>query len=342
MHKTDAVTTEGRGINREEWLTEATDLLRPMFKRAGFTIPEKVYVSVGWPSTGGTRKKNMTIGQAWSPDNSADKTGHIFISPVLGDSIKVLETHVHELGHLAVGLKHGHKGPFVRFCKKIGLEGKPTATSAGDALKEQLSVLIDALGDYPHGALAPGERKVQGTRLLKVLCPDCGYVVRVTRKWLDEGYPVCPTCYVSMTEDEMIEADETLSSTNTTIEYDAHGGRFKVVYHKRMKDKKLRESYWLVTDFEASGEGWEAPRLTRLATRDDVISFIQAVLEGVYSYDEPEIIDDFEDDDEVEGEYLNPDEEEELDNPDEFDPDSDEYPRLTDEEPIELLPGTVD
>ena len=33
-----------------------------------------------------------------------------------------------------------------------------------------------------------------GSRYLKVVCrrPDCGYQVRVTRKWLDLGAPRCP------------------------------------------------------------------------------------------------------------------------------------------------------
>ena len=34
--------------------------------------------------------------------------------------------------------------------------------------------------------------KVQSTRLLKALCPDCGYVIRVTAKWVEVGLPVCP------------------------------------------------------------------------------------------------------------------------------------------------------
>lgn len=34
--------------------------------------------------------------------------------------------------------------------------------------------------------------KKQSTRLIKVECPCCGYVARVTRKWLKEGRPKCP------------------------------------------------------------------------------------------------------------------------------------------------------
>ena len=29
-------------------------------------------------------------------------------------------------------------------------------------------------------------------RLRKVSCPDCGYVVRMTRSWMAQGFPQCP------------------------------------------------------------------------------------------------------------------------------------------------------
>jgi hypothetical protein len=35
---------------REAWLMELTERLSPMFQQAGWSIPEKLRVSVGWPS----------------------------------------------------------------------------------------------------------------------------------------------------------------------------------------------------------------------------------------------------------------------------------------------------
>lgn len=29
------------------------------------------------------------------------------------------------------------------------------------------------------------------TRLIKIECPECGYVARVTRRWLLQGRPIC-------------------------------------------------------------------------------------------------------------------------------------------------------
>jgi hypothetical protein len=48
----------------------------------------------------------------------------------------------------------------------------------------------------PHAALGFGASSAppkQKARLLKAECGDCGYTVRVTRKWVDEaGAPHCP------------------------------------------------------------------------------------------------------------------------------------------------------
>jgi rubrerythrin len=32
----------------------------------------------------------------------------------------------------------------------------------------------------------------QTTRLLKAICPVCGYTVRVTKRWAEIGLPICP------------------------------------------------------------------------------------------------------------------------------------------------------
>lgn len=38
----------------------------------------------------------------------------------------------------------------------------------------------------------PPVPKKQSTRMLKVICPGCGYTVRTTQKWIDIGLPTCP------------------------------------------------------------------------------------------------------------------------------------------------------
>jgi hypothetical protein len=195
---------------REEWLVAGVEALAPIFEQVGETLPT-VKVSVGWP--GGRGRKNSVIGQCWSPAVAKDEVSHIFISPVLDDAERVLDVLAHELVH-AINFAGedagcGHRGAFARIAKAIGLEGPMTATHAGEGLAECLKRIVsEDLGAYPHGAITAGADgadgpKKQGTRMLKVECSEgSGYIVRMTRKWLDEfGAPKCP-CH----DEVMVEA----------------------------------------------------------------------------------------------------------------------------------------
>ena len=114
------------------------------------------------------------------------------ISPVVADATEVLAILIHELCH-AVTLGDGHGKKFTRAARAFHLEGKPTATVAGDAFKQAFADLTARLGEYPHAALNVGDGlKKQSTRMLKACCPDCGYTVRLTAKWVQFGLPICP------------------------------------------------------------------------------------------------------------------------------------------------------
>ena len=76
--------------------------------------------------------------------------------------------------------------------RSLHLEGKPSATFAGEKFKEVYKDLIDGLGEYPHAKLNVGFHKKQATRMLKASCPACGYTVRLTAKWSGLGLPICP------------------------------------------------------------------------------------------------------------------------------------------------------
>jgi len=200
-----------KNTNREHWLQLATMELRNVFEAAGFPLPEKVHLSVGFPSRGALSRSKRVIGQCWSHEVSADDVHHIFISPLLSDPVEVLATLVHELIHATVGTKHKHKGKFITAMKALGLAGKPTATVAGPELQKQLEDVLETIGAYPHAALDPKElakEKKQSTRMLKATCartPEpCSvnkkpYTVRLTRMHIDAfGAPVCPNCKVQM------------------------------------------------------------------------------------------------------------------------------------------------
>lgn len=182
---------------REKWLLEAVALMTPLFEKAGYKVPEKIRVSCGWPSKRGLSKKSPTIGQCWANEAASDKIAQIFISPVLSKPVAeygVLDVLAHEVAHAVVGIKEKHNKVFTKCVRSIGLEGKPTSTFGGEEFMAQAKKWYEKLGAYPHGQLSglKSPEKKQTTRLVKCECKSCGYTARVTRKWLEQGAPVCP------------------------------------------------------------------------------------------------------------------------------------------------------
>lgn len=188
-------------MNREQWLTEAVAKLAPLFEEVGTRVPP-VRVSVGWP--GGRGKKDAVIGQCWRKAAAADEISQLFISPVLDDAVRVLDVLTHELCHATDDCESGHRGHFAKLARRIGLDGKLTATVAGPDLAEKLEAIAEELGEYPHAALSKAaDIKKQTTRMLKAECPNTKYLVRLTRKWVDTyGAPLCPCCSKRMEMEE--------------------------------------------------------------------------------------------------------------------------------------------
>lgn len=179
---------------REEWLVAASMALRPLFDEQGAADFPRFRVSCGWPK--GARGK--AIGQAWHPTSSGDATAELFISPSLEKltNYGVVDTLLHELIHAVVGNEAGHKGPFRKLAKGIGLSGKMTATFAEGELETRLLELVAHLGPYPHAELSKLSVTKQGTRMRKVQCPGCGCILRMTAKWMEEaGIPTCGCGY---------------------------------------------------------------------------------------------------------------------------------------------------
>lgn len=186
-------------MNREAWLQEAVSELTPLIGEwVGWTQAPAVRVSVGFPSAGGLSRKRRKVGQCWSPESSKDKVPHVFISPVLSDGISVLGTLLHELIHAGVGVKYKHGKHFKTVAQAVGLVGKMTATEVGPELAPKLEAMLERLGAYPHAALDPAQNPVkkQTTRMLKASCKqaECGYTIRLAKKWADVGLPWCPAC----------------------------------------------------------------------------------------------------------------------------------------------------
>lgn len=152
--------------DREAWLKAASAKLRPYIRsKTGLYVPD-VNVSTGFPSSNATRTSVVTsiaIGQCWNGSRSADKRCHIFVSPFLGDAIRVLDVLAHELLHAALGTAKGHGPEFAKAAESIGLTGKPTATVAGEAFRTVAIDLIKRwLGAYPHPRLSELDPSIFG------------------------------------------------------------------------------------------------------------------------------------------------------------------------------------
>lgn len=179
-------------------------LARHHFAEHGYTVPEKVRCTCGWPSRQALSNVKRRIGECWSESSSADGTIEIFISPVLSDSVRVLGVLVHEMVHAIVGAEAKHGRPFAECAEKVGLVKPWTATTESEALIETLESWVrDTLGPYPHAPMSHSKTATQSTRMLKMECSDCGCIIRTTQKWLDAYGPEWPCpCGDKLTESQ--------------------------------------------------------------------------------------------------------------------------------------------
>lgn len=186
--------TPNKFKTREEWLAFVTQESRPAFKTAGYPISKEVRFAIGFTSSGARGK---SIGECWDSRASGDKHSEIFIKPTESKPERVAGILWHELVHAVVGVKHGHKAPFKKACNALGFEGKMTAALPSDeTMRTVIKPILLRAGKLPHSSLNTmvTNKKKQPTRLLKAVClhQECGYVVRVTAKWVNEvGAPHC-------------------------------------------------------------------------------------------------------------------------------------------------------
>ena len=139
---------------------------------------------------------------------------------------QLVGTTLHEAGHVLAGYGAGHGPDWKAACERLGLrKAKAAGTSyhwsrLAATLRHQFHdvELID--GAPSHGVGLPrtmtktGHRPCtavigvkggksrgpgSGSRLIKVIC-FCGYTARISRRWLNVGAPICPTCRESMVE----------------------------------------------------------------------------------------------------------------------------------------------
>lgn len=178
---------------REDWLTEAVAHLRDRFTAHGITLPARIRVACGFPST---YTRSGTLAECWADTDSADGTHEVLISPTLADPAHVLAQLVGALAHAAPGAMSHTSNAYIEAAANLGLcpagDNWRMVAGAEDFASTYAQVLAD-LGAYPHAPILTGQKKTQTTRMLKAVCPTCGYTVRLSQKWADKGLPICPT-----------------------------------------------------------------------------------------------------------------------------------------------------
>lgn len=183
---------------REEWLTAAIQEVRPLFLVEGYPIADRIRAACGFPAN---HSRNGRIGECHASTASADQHYEVLISPVLDDPRQVLAVLVHELCHTRPGsMNHGVN--FSRAALAMGLAPGAAgwkATTPGQSFDALYGQILSGLGQYPHAALSVASTKKQSTRMLKAVCPSCGYTIRLTKKWADQGLPICGLDGSSMT-----------------------------------------------------------------------------------------------------------------------------------------------
>lgn len=169
---------------REQWLNAFVAKATPHFAAQDLAMPDKIRVSIGWPSAGARSK---VIGECWIREASGDGSAEIFVSPMLDDVARIAGVLTHELVHAVVGHEAKHGPVFRKAAESLGLEGKMTATTEGEAWHSWADAVLEELGTYPGshltGKIAGGKKK-QGTRMLKLECDTCGIVLRTTKTHL--------------------------------------------------------------------------------------------------------------------------------------------------------------
>jgi len=172
---------------REEWLNAAVVEMTPWFNGS---LPQRIRVTCGFPSGG---NRGNVVGECVSADRSADNTWEISIHPKVDSPRDVFAVLVHELIHTTAGA-FNHGSVFKTWANKLHLEpaaGNYRSTVPGATFDASYGAIIESLGTYPHASLGLGARPKQTTRMLKAVCPTCGYTIRLTQKWAAKGLPTC-------------------------------------------------------------------------------------------------------------------------------------------------------
>ena len=189
--RTKAPSRAAPAKTREAWLLEVANGMASWFDDLGFPLPE-FQISSGFPSAG---RRGTATAEAWQEDDKGSY--RILVRPDRQDAYKLTGAIAHQFAHMAAGVRPAPgRHLFRHIAISIGLRGRATEAAPGRLFRELVEPIIAKAGPLPEPFVGPpkdARKAKQKTRLIKVSCRQCGYVARVSRKWLDAlGEPHCP------------------------------------------------------------------------------------------------------------------------------------------------------
>lgn len=183
------VPAEKTITTRDEWLHAVASAMRPWFADLDFPVPE-FEIRSGFPSTG---SRGGNTAESWAQEDDASFV--VFVRPDRSDPVEVAGAIAHQMCKIACGAKDTHGHLFRHLAISIGLKGRKTEAKPGTLFVKLLTPILKQVGELPSPEMEPAAQQPakQTTRQIKVTCLKCGYVARVSRKWLEKvGPPLCP------------------------------------------------------------------------------------------------------------------------------------------------------
>lgn len=196
--------TKTDSISLAPVIAECERILAAAIKRFDLkTEPKNLVVTIQ------TKGRKNALGWFWANRWKNQQKGVIHEINLSAETLRDCnpgEVIIHELAHAenqTLGIKdctnQVHNKKFKVMAERLGLVVKPRDkrygfgfTDLGEPAKAFLADVKYNPSVFAFNRLLPGSTAKAGTRLLKVECPDCGYVARVTQKWIDTGLPTCP------------------------------------------------------------------------------------------------------------------------------------------------------
>lgn len=185
-------------------ITEAERAIREIVKHFGLkTDPNNIVLTVQ------TKGRKQALGwfwaNRWKSGEKKEAVHEINLSAEHLKSCDAGELIIHEMAHaenktldIRDCSNRVHNKHFKTMAERLGLKVLPRDSSVGfgyteldEPAKTFLSKIKFDKAVFSMARLTPSKSTKAGTRLLKLECPGCGYVVRTTQKWIDTGLPTC-------------------------------------------------------------------------------------------------------------------------------------------------------